>query len=56
MSHLKSDNSIVLKPSNYKKEVFVYDIKMSVLSLNELKAIARIRGIKGYKSVSRDKK
>ena len=40
---------------NIKKNFFfVFHIKMLNLSLNELKAVARIRGIKGYKSMSKD--
>ena len=38
----------------YKKTFFVHCIKMLDLSTKELKAIAKIRGIKGYKSMSED--
>ena len=34
---------------------FVYNIKMLNLLLNELKAIAKIRGIKGYKNMSEER-
>ena len=33
---------------------FVYNIKMLNLLSNELKAIAKIRGIKGYKNMSEE--
>ena len=35
--------------------VFVHSVKMLNLSLNELKLIAKSRGMKGYKSMSKDK-
>ena len=37
-----------------KKTLFELDIAMINLSLNELKLIAKNRGIKGYKSKSKD--
>ena len=37
-----------------KKTLFELDITMINLSLNELKLIAKNRGIKGYKSKSKD--
>ena len=39
----------------YQKKIFVHSIKMLNLSTKELKAIAKIRGIKGYKSMPEDK-
>ena len=42
------------KQTILKKIFFVHSIKMLNLSTKELKAIARIRGIKGYKSMSED--
>ena len=44
--------AIIIK--NIKKIFFVPHIKMLNLSLNELKAVAKIRGIKGYKSMPKD--
>ena len=38
----------------FKKFFFVHSIKVVSLSLNESKLIAKIRGIKGYKSMSKD--
>ena len=39
---------------NIKKSFFVLHIKMLNLSDYELRLVARIRGIKGYKSMSQD--
>ena len=39
---------------NIKKKFFVHSIKTLNLSTKELKAIAKIRGIKCYKSMSED--
>ena len=41
------------KVSKKYKNIFVHSIKMD-LSTKELKAIPKIRGIKGYKSMSED--
>ena len=40
------------KSAKYEKKNFVHSIKTLNLSSKELKAIAKIRGIKGYKSMS----
>ena len=46
-SYLKTDNRVVLKSKHLKK-------KMLNLSLNQLKLIAKIKGIRGYESMSKD--
>ena len=38
-----------------KNSFFVYSIKIVNLSLNELKTIAKVRGIKGYISMSEER-
>ena len=47
---------VVINKQSFKKQVskqqFVPSIKMVNLSLNELKTIKKIRGIKAYKSIS----
>ena len=43
------------KKQIYIKKFFVHNIKMLKLSLNELKQIAKMRGIKGYKSMSEER-
>ena len=45
-SYLKTDNSVVLKSKHLKKKLN--------LSLNQLKVIAKIKGIRGYESMSKD--
>ena len=52
---LKTDKgNLILKKQlskkKYIKKLFVYDIKMFDLVLDKLKAIAKIIGIKGYKT------
>ena len=52
---LKSDKgNLILKKQQskkkYIKKIFVYNIKMLDLVLDKLKAIAKIIGIKGYKT------
>ena len=42
------------KTNDYIKK-FVDGIKMLSISRNQLKVIAKIRGIKGYKSISKDR-
>ena len=41
------------KSAKYIQKIFVHSIKID-LSTKELKAVAKIRGIKGYKSMSKD--
>ena len=43
------------KKQIYKQIFFVYNIKMLNIPLDKLKAIAKIRGIKGYKTMSEEK-
>ena len=43
----RSNYSIASKTRNYKKNIS-YNISMFNLSLNELKLVTKIRGIKGY--------
>ena len=43
------------KQTNYKKLFFVHGMKMLNLSLNELKLIAKSRGINSYKGMSEDR-
>ena len=53
-SHLRNLRSNHLK-SNLRKKIFVHCIKLVNLSLNELKTISKIRGIKGYESMSEER-
>ena len=48
-----TQNCGLLKASKKYKKFFVHSIKMDP-STKEVKAIARIKGIKGYKSMSED--
>ena len=43
------------KKQIYKQIFFVYNIKVLNVSLDKLNAIAKIRGIKGYKSTSEER-
>ena len=43
------------KKQIYKQIFFVYNIKVLNVSLDKLNAIAKIRGIKGYKSMSEER-
>ena len=43
------------KANSYKKNFFALHIKMLNISLKELKKIAKMRRIKGYKSMSKEK-
>ena len=45
--------SVILRASKHKKN-FVNNIKMTSLSLNEMKLITKSRGIKDYKNKSKD--
>ena len=47
-------NGNIPKVSKSKKIFFVHNINMINLSPKELKAVAKIRGIKGYKSMCED--
>ena len=52
---LVASNKRSFKKQIYKSNFFVHSIKTLNLSLNELKHIAKIRGIKGYKSMSEER-
>ena len=56
--YLRSNHSEAPKTNNYITKIFVHSIKMSNplkdLGLEDLQATAKIRGIKNYKSMSRD--
>ena len=47
-------NRNIPKVSKYKIRFFIHSINILNLSSKELKAVAKIRGIKGYKSLSED--
>ena len=51
INHLRSNH----QTHNYKKKFFSHDVNMSSSSLNELKLIAKSRGIKGYKSMPKER-
>ena len=51
----KSDNLRSNHPRSKNLIFFVHSIKMQKLSLNELKQTAKMRGIKGYKSISEER-
>ena len=47
--------SIYFKSKTVIKKIISHDINVLNLSLNELKLIPKIRGIKGYKSMSKER-
>ena len=57
---LVAGNKWLFKKQSFKKKrhiqfFFVYSIKVLKLLLNEMKQIAKMRGIKGYKSMSEER-
>ena len=53
---LRSNSSVWIKTKTIIYNFsFFYNISMSELSLNELKLVAKSRGIKGYKSMSKER-
>ena len=53
-SHLRSSNQDDTKSKQlWKKNIYIHNIRMINLPLNELKLIAKSRRIKGYKSMSK---
>ena len=41
--------------SKYEKKIFVHNVKIENLTFDELKTIAKMRRIKGYKSMSKER-
>ena len=55
-SHLRSNSNVWIKTKTIIYNFsFFYNISMLELSLNELKLVAKSRGIKGYKSLSKER-
>ena len=49
------NNSVWIKTKTVIKNFFSHNISKLNLSLNELKLVVKIRGIKGYKTMSKEK-